>query len=169
MKKPRGRCWTSSSSGSGETGTCERWRATYTVLSCAGTARVVPTQAGYRANWRDAAGRQRARTFPTKREATAYLAEFETAVSRGLYVDPHAGRMRFGAYAARCLTARNDEITTAARDASIMRNHVIARWGTTPLAKDDPAVGHRAGRATLAGQRRRVLSPHLARVEKRSP
>ena len=99
---------------------------------------IVPTQAGgYRANWRDVAGRQRAKTFPTKREAKAYLAEVETAVSRGLYVDPHAGRMRFGAYATRCLTARNDEITTAARDASIMRNHVIARWGTTPIAKID--------------------------------
>lgn len=99
---------------------------------------IVPTQAGgYRANWRDAAGRQRAKTFPTKREAKAYLAEVETAATRGLYVDPHAGRIRFGAYAARWLTARNDEITTAARDASIMRNHVIARWGTTPLAKID--------------------------------
>lgn len=99
---------------------------------------IVPTAAdGYRANWRDAAGRQRAKTFPTKREAKAYLAEVETAAIRGLYVDPHAGRIRFGAYAARWLTARNDEITTAARDASIMRNHVIARWGTTPLAKID--------------------------------
>jgi integrase len=99
---------------------------------------IVPTQAGgYRANWRDAAGRQRAKTFPTKREAKAYLAEVETAATRGLYVDPHAGRIRFGVYAARWLTARNDEITTAARDASIMRNHVVARWGTTPLAKID--------------------------------
>jgi integrase len=99
---------------------------------------IVPTPAGgYRANWRDAAGRQRAKTFSTKREAKAYLAEVETAVSRGLYVDPHAGRIRFGAYAARWLNARNDEITTAARDASIMRNHVVARWGTTPLAKID--------------------------------
>lgn len=99
---------------------------------------IVPTQAGgYRANWRDAAGRQRAKTFPTKRDAKAYLAEVETSVSRGLYVDPHAGRIRFGAYAARWLNARNDEITTAARDASIMRNHVIARWGTTPLTKID--------------------------------
>jgi integrase len=99
---------------------------------------IVPTPAGgYRANWRDAAGRQRAKTFSTKREAKTYLAEVEAAVSRGLYVDPHAGRLRFGAYAARWLTARNDEITTAARDASIMRNHVVARWGTTPLAKID--------------------------------
>src|SRR5919112_6687151 len=120
---------------------------------------IVPTQAGgYRANWRDAAGRQRAKTFSTKREAKAYLAEVETAVSRGLYVDPHAGRIRFGAYAARCLTARNDEITTAARDASIMRNHVIARWGMTPLAKIDhltvqqwvTELGDRLSPATVA-------------------
>lgn len=120
---------------------------------------IVPTPAGsYRANWRDAAGRQRAKTFATKREAKAYLAEVETATSRGLYVDPHAGRMRFGAYAARWLTARNDEITTAARDASIMRNHVVARWGTTPLAKIDhlavqqwvTELGDRLSPATVA-------------------
>lgn len=120
---------------------------------------IVPTPAGgYRANWRDAAGRQRAKTFSTKREAKAYLAEVESAVSRGLYVDPHAGRVRFGTYADRWLTARNDEITTAARDASIMRNHVVARWGTTPLAKIDhlavqqwvTELGDRLSPATVA-------------------
>jgi integrase len=120
---------------------------------------IVPTPAGgYRANWRDAAGRQRAKTFSTKREAKAYLAEVESAVSRGLYVDPHAGRIRFGTYAARWLTARNDEITTAARDASIMRNHVLTRWGTTPLAKIDhlavqqwvTELGDRLSPATVA-------------------
>ncbi|HSV67099.1 MAG TPA: tyrosine-type recombinase/integrase [Mycobacteriales bacterium] len=99
---------------------------------------VVPTPAGsYRANWRDAAGRQRSKTFKTKREANAFLAETETALNRGSYVDPHAGRLKFGAYATRWLEARNDEITTAARDASIMRNHVVPRWGATPLAKID--------------------------------
>jgi hypothetical protein len=46
---------------------------------------IVPTPAGgYRANWRDAAGRQRAKIFTTKREAKTYLAEVESAVSRGL-------------------------------------------------------------------------------------
>jgi integrase len=105
---------------------------------------IVPTPAGrYRANWRDTAGRQRAKTFRTKREATAYLAEVETALHRGAYVDPHAGRIRFGDYAVRWLAARNDEITTAARDASIMRNHVVPRWGTIPLTKiDHLAVQH---------------------------
>jgi integrase len=99
---------------------------------------IIQTPAGgYRANWRDAAGRQRAKTFRTKREAGAYLAEVETTLNRGRYVDPHAGRIRFADYARRWLAARNDEITTAARDASIMRNHVVPRWGSTPLAKID--------------------------------
>lgn len=99
---------------------------------------ITPTPAGgYRANWRDAAGRQKAKTFPTRKQASAYLAETETALNRGTYVDPHAGRQKFGPYACRWLTARNDEITTAARDASIMRNHVLPRWEGTPLAKID--------------------------------
>ena len=38
---------------------------------------------GFRANWRDPAGRQRAKTFRTKREASAHLAEMETATTRG--------------------------------------------------------------------------------------
>jgi integrase len=97
---------------------------------------IVQTPAGgYRANWRDAAGRQRAKTFRTKRDAAAYIAEVETSLNRGSYVDPHAGRVRFGDYARRWLAARNNEITTAARDASIMRNHVVPRWGSAPLAK----------------------------------
>lgn len=97
---------------------------------------VVPTPAGsYRANWRDPSGRQRAKTFRTKREANAFLAEVDTTLNRGTYVDPHAGRIMFDAYADRWLAARNDEITTAARDRSIMRNHVIARWGDLPLGK----------------------------------
>lgn len=50
---------------------------------------------------------------------------------------PDAGRLRFGDYAARWLAGRNDERTTAARDASVMRNHVVPRWGTVPLAKID--------------------------------
>jgi integrase len=35
------------------------------------------------------------------------------------------------------LASRNDEATTKARDDSIMRNHVLAQWGTWPLAKID--------------------------------
>src|SRR5690606_2285497 len=35
------------------------------------------------------------------------------------------------------LEGRNDELTTRARDESIMRNHVLPQWGDWPLAKID--------------------------------
>ena len=117
------------------------------------------TPAGrHRACWRDPAGRQRSKTFRTKREANAFLAEVESALNRGTYIAPDAGRVRFADYAARWLAARNDEKATAARDASIMRNHVLPRWGALPLAKIEHSavqawvtnLGERLSPATVA-------------------
>ena len=45
--------------------------------------------------------------------------------------------MQLAPYAQRWLDSRNDEITTRARDASIMRTHVVTRWGTWPLGTID--------------------------------
>ena len=87
---------------------------------------LVRTPAGtWRANWREPTGRQRAKTFRTKKEATAFLAQVQVDLRTGAYIDPAAGRLLFGEYAGRWLAGRNDERTTAARDASLMRNHVL--------------------------------------------
>jgi integrase len=94
----------------------------------------------YRANWRDPSGRQRAKTFPTKKAARQFLAEIESSTTRGLYVDPHAGRRLFADHAARWMSGRNTEATTAARDASVMRTHVLPQWGSWPLNKIDHAA-----------------------------
>jgi integrase len=91
----------------------------------------------WRANWRDPAGRQRAKTFPTKREASAYLAQMHTDINRGSYIDPHAAKRKFGDYARVWLASRNHEVTTTARDNSIMRTHVLPRWSDTPLKNID--------------------------------
>lgn len=99
---------------------------------------VNPTPSGkWRANWRDPEGKQRAKVFRTKREATTFLAQIETQKAQGSYVSPHAGRTRFGDHAQRWMDTWNTEATTAARDASIMRNHVLPQWGAWPLAKID--------------------------------
>lgn len=99
---------------------------------------IVTTPAGtYRANWRDPSGRQRAKTFKTKKAARTFLGEVESAVVRGTYTDPSAGRLLFREHAERWLAARNDEMTTAARDASIMKNHVLPQWGALPLGRID--------------------------------
>ena len=50
---------------------------------------IVKTSAStYRVNWRDPAGRQRARTFRTKKEAQRFAAQVDADTARGTYVDP---------------------------------------------------------------------------------
>ena len=102
---------------------------------------IVRTQAGtFRANWRDPAGRQRAKTFPTKKAATAFLAEVHSAVNRGLYVDPHAGRQNFGPYAKRWLAAAATGREWAAdRTAPPLETRV--RRSTRPEAATLPLLG----------------------------
>jgi integrase len=97
------------------------------------------TPAGnWRACWRDAAGRQRSKTFHTRREASAFLATIEAASHNGAYVDPHAGRrVQFGTYATQWLATRTVEVRTAERDGSLMRNHVLSYWSQAPLARID--------------------------------
>src|SRR5262245_62014529 len=95
---------------------------------------IVKTPAGsYRANWRDATGKQKAKSFRTKKEATLYLAQVESALGTGTYVDPQAGRVRFETYAERWLAARSVEARTAERTLSLLRTHVIPRWGRWPV------------------------------------
>jgi integrase len=96
------------------------------------------TPAGaFRACWREPSGRQRSKTFKTKREASAFLAETESALSKGSYVDPNAGRLRFGDFAARWLASREVEARTAERTLSALRTHVLPQWGRWPLSKID--------------------------------
>lgn len=99
---------------------------------------VTGTPAGnWRANWRDPSGKQKAKTFRTKREAKTYLAQVETDKTQGAYVSPHAGKALFGSHAEQWMQSWNTEVTTAARDVSIMRNHVLPQWSAWPLSKID--------------------------------
>jgi integrase len=102
----------------------------------AGSIRKTPA-GNWRAYWRDPAGRQTSKTFGTKREAAAFLAQTTAAATTGAYVSPHAGRVLFGDHAQQWMASWNNEATTHARDASIMRTHVLAQWGTWRLAKID--------------------------------
>lgn len=47
----------------------------------------------YRARWRDAEGKQHAKHFLRKREATAFLEEVGVDIRSGRYVDPQAGKI----------------------------------------------------------------------------
>ncbi|MEU7883903.1 hypothetical protein AB0B54_00205 [Microbispora bryophytorum] len=59
------------------------------------------------------------------------------ALNRGTYIDPHAGKSKFGQYAVTWMRSRNHERTTVARDDSIMRTHVLPRWESVALGKID--------------------------------
>lgn len=102
---------------------------------------------GFRANWRDPAGRQRAKSFRTKREASAFLAEIETTTVRGTYVDPLGAKTKFGAYASTWLEHRATERTSHARDRSYMRTHVMPQWENVQLGK----VSHSMVQAWITG------------------
>jgi hypothetical protein len=84
---------------------------------------IVRTSAGsWRPNWRDPAGRQRAKTFKRKRDAKRFVAELEAAKNHVLYIDPHAGKVKFADYLPRWVVGRNHEANTTFRDQGIMRN-----------------------------------------------
>lgn len=112
----------------------------------------------WRVFWRDPTSAQRSKTFSTKKEADAFLADTESAKSRGLYVSPHAGRTTFGEHATAWMASWNTERTTAARDRSVMRTHVLPQWEAWPLGKIDHLsvqswitdLGHHRSRATVA-------------------
>lgn len=91
----------------------------------------------FRANWRDPAGKQCAKTFTTKREASTFLHHLEAAKTQGNYVSPHSGRALFGEHARAWMATWNTEKTTVARDESLMRNHVLAQWDAWPLGRID--------------------------------
>jgi hypothetical protein len=97
------------------------------------------TQHGtYRVSWREPTGRQRSKVFKLRREARAFKAQIENDLSRKTYIDPHAGqRVQFRDHAARWLAGRTVEVATAARDESLLRVHVLPRWGDWPLARID--------------------------------
>jgi integrase len=115
---------------------------------------VTPTPAGnYRANWRDATGKQRAKTFSTRKQAKSFLAETETTLAHGTYVDPHAGKARFAVYAEKWAAGRNDELMTVARDSSVMRHRVLPTWADVPIGRIDHSAVQQWARelgATLA-------------------
>lgn len=91
----------------------------------------------FRACWRDPAGKQLSKSFSTKREANAFLAEVETTMNRGTYVAPNAGKLRFRVYAVRWSASRDLTARTTERTTSILRNHLLPKWGDWPIGSID--------------------------------
>jgi integrase len=100
---------------------------------------IVKTSAStYRVNWRDPAGRQRARTFRTKKEAQRFAAQVDADTARGTYVDPHAARrVLLRDYADQWLDGLSVGARTLEKSNAMLRTHVLPQWGEWSLARID--------------------------------
>ncbi|MEV0084534.1 hypothetical protein [Saccharopolyspora sp. NPDC050642] len=72
--------------------------------------------------------------FRTKTEALHYAQDLDTDRHRGLWLDPQAGRIPLFQWASTWFEALDVAPATEAQYRSLTRNHILPRWGTTPLA-----------------------------------
>jgi integrase len=78
---------------------------------------------------------ERARTFSRRADAESFANSVETDKRRGEYIDPRAGRITVRDWAQEWLgTARHLVPSTQARYASLLRTHILPRFGSRSLA-----------------------------------
>ena len=87
----------------------------------------------WRARYFDPNGQERARTFARKADAERFLAGVESDKSRGLYVDPAAGRITVKEYATAWQASQVHRPTTVAAFDSHLRIHILPKLGHRPM------------------------------------
>lgn len=88
----------------------------------------------WRARWFDPDGTERSRSFARKIDAEKFLAGVESDKSRGLYVDPAAGRVTLEDYARQWQAAQVHRASTVDTFDSHLRNHILPVLGRRPIA-----------------------------------
>ena len=84
--------------------------------------------------YRDEGRRQRKKTFDRKIDATRFANGVETDLLRGDWIDPNRGKETFDAWAERWLATLGDKKPkTAESYESIVRKHLLPRFGTWPI------------------------------------
>jgi integrase len=105
-------------------------------------------------------GRQVKRSFDRRRQAEDWLAETRVDTARGIHLDEKAGRQLVGDYVRTWLKGRPHRASTAERQRSLLRNHVIeTHLGRMRLVDVKPSDVQ-----TWATGRSRVLAPSTLRV-----
>lgn len=95
-----------------------------------------PRDGKWLARWRDPSGKQGKKSFRRKIDAERFLNEMMSQINRGMYVDPAAGKIAFGAYAETWATGlAHLKETTASRYRDVLRTHVLPKWGDWRLGK----------------------------------
>ena len=92
----------------------------------------------HRARYWSPAGKQVTRTFDRKGDAQRWLNEQLAAAQRGDWIDPKAGRVTFGEYAAAWAAQQPHRPSTAAATTSRLETHLLPALGDRPLAAIRP-------------------------------
>jgi integrase len=93
----------------------------------------------WRARYRAPGGRERSQTFPTKRDAERFLVRMEHSKNVGGYVDPQAGKQRFGDYATAWQEIQVFRATTAELFHGNLKRHIMPTFGDRPMASVQPS------------------------------
>lgn len=93
----------------------------------------------WQANWIDPDGAERSKTFAKKDPADKYWQKMEADRDRGEYFDPKAGEARFDTIAARWLSSRVVDPSTAIQYESKYRLHVQPEFGKRPVKAIRPS------------------------------
>jgi integrase len=88
----------------------------------------------WQARYRDPIGKQKAKNFPTKREAQAFLDDIKTKVRQRTYTDPTRGEITLEQWWAIWWPAQpTRRTTTTNRKVSAWEHHIRPRWGAWRL------------------------------------
>jgi integrase len=123
----------------------------------------------WRARYRDEAGKEHARHFDRKLDATRWLATVEADLLRGTYVDPKAGLVKLRDYSEQWRTAQMHRPSTAVYFETMMRRHIYPTFGDRPLGTVRPTEVQawvRCMSGTLAPATVKVVHGILASIYK---
>jgi integrase len=100
-----------------------------------GSVRKLPSGRWQASYWHEGTRHVAPATLPTKGDALAFLAEMETELARGSWIDPSGGQLTFGELADRWLRSNPAKRSSSwARDDAILRNHLRPVLGEVPIA-----------------------------------
>ena len=85
--------------------------------------------------WTDAGVHGSLIGFTTKTQATAKAAEIDADRRRGTFLDPAAGEIALADWATRWFEALDVAPATEAQYRSLSENHILPRWGHTPISE----------------------------------
>jgi integrase len=119
-------------------------------------------EARYDVRLRGVDGKERCRTFRTKKEAERYERSQLTAIDHGLWVDPRSGRVTLSAWAGEWQrTVVHLRPTTQRIYDANLRNHILPELGAVELGKLTPSMLRAwvGGLKTKTGAHGRLLAP----------